>query len=112
MNDHEFERKLGELTAKVSRPDPTPAWKEDILARARQARETRAPRAPRWLLTALAAAWVLIALLRITTPEGLSVPGSSYRTVSSPAPVAAEQSISSLRHLLAMHGNADVLELP
>ena len=34
MNDDEFEKKLQSLTGALHRPDPTPAWKADILARA------------------------------------------------------------------------------
>ena len=66
MNDDNFEKKLLALTGAAGRPDPTPAWKADILARALREAEaaplTRlAP--PRWLLLSWAAAWIAILTL-------------------------------------------------
>ena len=107
MNDEEFEDKLRALTTKVTRPDPTPAWKADILAQARRARAKGAPHAPRWLLTVLGAAWLLIAALRFSTPADSSVRGASPSST-----VAASQRETSMRWLMAYHSNPDLLDLP
>ena len=51
MNDDPFERQLRALSAGLRRPDPTPAWKSEILARAhREAELQRSARLlpPRW----------------------------------------------------------------
>lgn len=67
MNDDGFEAKLRESLRRGGRPDPTPVWKEAILARALA--EVR-PRAhaqwlpPRWLMIGWAAAWVAALLLK------------------------------------------------
>lgn len=72
MNDEEFEKNLQTLTSALERPDPTAAWKADILARA--SRETATPLSrrllpPRWLLFSWVAAWVAIAWMSFTTPR-------------------------------------------
>jgi hypothetical protein len=72
MNDDELEKKLLALTGALRRPDPTPAWKADILARAH--REAQAiplsPIAPpRWLMLSWAAAWAAILALGLTIPH-------------------------------------------
>ncbi|RBP35183.1 hypothetical protein DES53_1259 [Roseimicrobium gellanilyticum] len=80
MNDDAFEKKLESLAGALPRPDPTPQWKADILARARReanadvgsATTTSAPAhrrlPPRWLMTVWCAAWAVIALLHFSTP--------------------------------------------
>ncbi|QIF05269.1 hypothetical protein [Roseimicrobium sp. ORNL1] len=73
MNDDAFEKKLESLAGAMPRPDPTPQWKAEILARARREAEASAvtPRRvlpPRWLMTVWCTAWVAIALLRFSTP--------------------------------------------
>ena len=68
MNDEEFEKKLHALTGALERPDPTSAWKADILARARREAATSSSRRilpPRWLM----ASWVAIAWMSFTTPR-------------------------------------------
>jgi len=71
MNDDDFEKKLRALTGAVRRPDPTPAWKADILARARREAKAiplRRTLPPRWLALSWAAAWVAIFALNFTAP--------------------------------------------
>ena len=61
MNDDDFENKLRAITGSLHRPDPTPAWKADILARARREADAipvKRMLPPRWLMMAWAAAWV------------------------------------------------------
>jgi hypothetical protein len=73
MND-DFEKKLIALTGALRRPDPTAAWKGDILARARseaQAIPFKRMLPPRVLMFAWAAAWAAIVLLSIATPRNL-----------------------------------------
>ena len=65
MSD-DFEQRLQSLTRELQRPNPAAAWKDEILARA-LARTRKRP--PRWLAIPLAASWVAILVLRITTPE-------------------------------------------
>lgn len=72
MNDEEFEKKLHALTGALERPDPTAAWKTEILARARREAATSSPSQilpPRWLLATWAAAWVAIVWMSFTTPQ-------------------------------------------
>jgi len=81
MNDDNFEKKLLALTGAAGRPDPTPAWKAEILARA--LRETEAAPVirlapPRWLLLSWAAAWTAILVLSFTTPRD-TMPGAARR---------------------------------
>ena len=87
MNDDDFEKKLLALTGAAGRPDPTPAWKADILARAlREAEAAPATRLapPRWLMLSWAAAWTAILALSFTTPRD-TTPGAERRTAAAPA---------------------------
>jgi hypothetical protein len=84
MNDDAFEKKLESLAGSLPRPDPTPQWKADILARARREAATPAASAlprralpPRWLMAAWCTAWALIVLMHVTTPADHSVAGTS-----------------------------------
>ena len=76
MKNDPFENKLHSLTNSLQRVDPTPAWKTEILARAR--REAMAVpvnriHVPRWQVYALAAAWIAIFALRFTvSPDPVS----------------------------------------
>jgi hypothetical protein len=107
MNDDEFEDKLRALSGKLVRPDPTAAWKADILACARQTREKVVPRTPRVLLTVLAAAWLLIAVLRLTTPADTATPGGPPDSAS-----LAMRDDSPLRALMAFQSRRELLDLP
>ena len=69
MNNDPFENILQSLTGSGRRVDPTPAWKSDILARARREAMTapkKRTQVPHWQMAALAAAWVAIFVLRFT----------------------------------------------
>jgi len=70
MNEEDFENKLRALTSALHRPDPTPAWKADILARARREADA-APHVrmlpPRSLVLSWAAAWVAILTMNVFT---------------------------------------------
>ena len=66
MNDDAFEKKLHALTGALPRPDPTPAWKADILARARREADAIPAKRmlpPRWLMLGWVAAWALVLAL-------------------------------------------------
>jgi hypothetical protein len=80
MNEDAFEKKLESLAGAVPRPDPTPQWKADILARARREAatvtaspsNTTTPRRvlpPRWLMTVWCTAWAVIAFLHFSKPS-------------------------------------------
>ncbi len=89
MNDDAFEKKLESLAGSLSRPDPTPLWKTDILARARREAFTPSPSPrrvlpPRWLMTAWCTAWVLIAFMHFTMPADHSATGASAQLASAP----------------------------
>jgi hypothetical protein len=69
MND-DFEKEFLRMPGALRRPDPTLAWKADILARAR--REAGARRRPPWLLVAgWTAAWTAIVMLTAATPRNV-----------------------------------------
>jgi hypothetical protein len=111
MNYEEFEDKLRVLTAKLTRPDPTAAWKTEILARART---DAASRFPRWPVLALGMTWVCIAVLRLTTPDTTSLhragAGSEMRTAMSPG--FQDKSDTPLRALIALHSNPQFPDHP
>lgn len=84
-DDTDFEKKLRALAGALRRPDPTPAWKADILARARREADaipTARLLPPRLLTFTWAAAWVAIALLSIATPRNPDRNPSSDPAVS------------------------------
>ena len=108
MNDDAFEDRLRALASQLQRPDPTPEWKAEILSRAAQARTHAAPRTPRWLLATLGAAWVLIVLLRFTTPHDST---TMHQTVAS-APSVDPSTDTPWRTLMAFHSNPELLDLP
>jgi len=65
----EFEEKLLEITRSTPRADPTPAWKADILARARaEAPPRHRMLPPRALIAGWAVAWAAIVALALATP--------------------------------------------
>lgn len=107
MNDDEFEGKLRALTAKFTRPDPSGEWKADILTQARLSRQKPLPRPPRLLLAVLGAAWLLIAILRFTTPSDVAV----MPTERGIMPLAARED-SALRMLIALRSNPNFLDVP
>ena len=87
MNDDEFEKKLRALTSALRRPDPTAAWKSDILARARrEALVIPMQRAlpPRWLMLSWAAAWVAICVLHFTAPAEVTPPSAAAMASTDP----------------------------
>lgn len=106
MNNDALEDKLRALASQLQRPDPTPEWKAEILARAAQARTKAAPRTPRWLLATLGAAWVLIAALRLSTPDN----PAAFSTAASTEPHAAGD--TSWSALMAFHSNPELTDLP
>lgn len=86
MNDEAFKKKLHALTGALERPDPTAAWKVDILARARSESAPASSRRilpPRWLLFSWIAAWVAIAWMSFTTPRSVD-PGHPSNLVTTP----------------------------
>ena len=77
MNNDDIEKKLRALTGALHRPDPTPAWKADILARARREADAipmKRTLPPRWLVLSWAAAWVAILALNFTAPKDVVSP--------------------------------------
>jgi hypothetical protein len=106
MNDDEFETKLRALTGALRRPDPTPAWKADILARARREAEAiPLPHTlpPRWLMLSWAAAWVAILALNFTTPTDATsrTEGTLAGGRTNPKSVIGENANASPQALLA-----------
>lgn len=68
----DFEKKLIALAGALHRPDPTPAWKAEILAQARREADAipiRGLLPPRALVLTWAAAWTAIALMTFSTPQ-------------------------------------------
>jgi hypothetical protein len=92
MKDDPFEQKLRRITGHLSRPDPTPEWKAEILARAlREARPSAANRAlpPRWLVACWSVAWLAILALHFSAPSNPDPsPGQTAARHSAPSPEA------------------------
>ncbi len=113
MNDDEFEMKLRALTRALHRPDPTPAWKADILARARREAEAipiKRALPPRWLALSWATAWAAIFALNLTAPRD-SAPPATRGIATAPAP--STELNASPQSLLALQRNMNRnLDLP
>lgn len=72
MNHDDFETKLQSLADALHRPDPTAAWKSEILGAANAARTaapSRSHRLPYWLLASWAVCWVAALTLHFMTPD-------------------------------------------
>lgn len=108
MNDDAFEQKLRKLTGHLSRPDPTPEWKAEILARAlREARPVAQNRAlpPRWLLACWSVAWLAILALHFTAPSNPDPwAGQTAASHSAPSPEATSgvMTLLALQHQLQL----------
>jgi hypothetical protein len=118
MNDDDFENKLRVLTGALQRPDPTPAWKADILARARREADAiplKRNLPPRWLMLGWAAAWTAILAMNLFTQRESSADLALSPRVS--APKQATPNIASpqgeLPALIAFHHHLNLnLDLP
>lgn len=102
MNDDDFETKLHAATSVSRRPDPTAAWKADILARARREADATAKARllpPRWLMLGWAAAWVAVIGLNLTSPKAEPQVALSPPIDSKPTPAPT---------LLAYHKNLNL----
>ena len=116
MNDDAFEKKLRELTSALQRPDPTPAWKADILARARREADAipfQRTLPPRWFVAALGVAWVAIFVMKFTTPSEAPLIGlrdvAVAKRISAPGVLPQGESWA----LLAFHNRMNLnLDLP
>lgn len=116
MNDDEFEKKLQALTGGLQRPDPTPAWKAEILARARREADAipfQRTLPPRWLMLGWAAAWVAILVMNLTAPSNPALGTTHFAVATKPDPMSAAPRDSSAQTLLAFHQRMNLnLELP
>ena len=116
MNDDEFEKKLHKLTSALRRPDPTPAWKADIVARARREAATiplQRTLPPRWLMLGWAAAWTVILVMNLTAPSNPGPETNHFAGASKREPAMAAPTDSTARTLLAFHHRMNLeLELP
>lgn len=116
MNDDAFEKKLRELTGALQRPDPTPVWKADILARARREADAigkKSTRPPRWFMAALGVAWAAILVMNVATPRETQPRTTQDIAAAKPtsAPDALPQGESWT--LLAFHNRMNLnLDLP
>lgn len=116
MNDDAFEKKLRALTSGLHRPDPTPAWKADILARARREadatpREPMLP--PRWFIAALGVAWAAILMMNFATPREPQPRTPQGFAVANPTPAPDATLPADRWTLLALHQRMNRnLELP
>ena len=112
MNDDEFEDKLHALTDRLSRPDPTPAWKTDILAHAREACRIRAPR---WYLVSLGMVWICIGILWLSTPGIDDINANSTTGPSASAVVPGlihDAPDTPWKTIIALNSNPDFPDLP
>lgn len=94
MNDNDLENQLRALTSALHRPDPTPAWKADILSRAlREASVTpfKPNSPPRWLMVGWAAAWTAIIAMNLLTPQDAGPNEWANRTKNSSPSIRASQ---------------------
>lgn len=108
MNDDAFEQKLRKLTGHLSRPDPTPEWKAEILARAlREARPSAPNRAlpPRWLVACWCVAWLAILALHFTAssnPDPWAGRTEDRQSAQAPSPGTPPMSLLALQHQLQL----------
>ncbi len=118
MNDDEFEKKLHTLTGALHRPDPTPAWKAEILARARReaaAIPFKRTLPPRSLMFGWAAAWVAILVMDFTAPSNPAPETNLFVGVpaSKPEPKGVPPADSTAPTLFAFHQRMNLnLDLP
>ena len=105
MNDDDFENKLLSLTRALHRPDPTPAWKQGILARAMReadaAAQKRRTLPPRWLMVSWGVAWAAAFVLNFSAPQASMPSPSSQTTAASadPGPALSETLLAYNRQL-------------
>lgn len=116
MNDDDFEKKLQALTRALRRPDPTAAWKADILSQAR--REAGAsPHVrtlpPRWLMLSWAAAWIAIVALEFTSPQFSDSDATLNQPPMAQTPLNTKSAKADLPALIAFHSHLNLnLDLP
>ncbi|WP_038160570.1 hypothetical protein [Verrucomicrobium sp. BvORR106] len=120
-HDDDFEQELRDrlVAARGQRQDPTPAWKQEILARASESRD-QATKAvgPRWLLVTLGGAWCVIFVLKLTTPETRDeVAPSMAATLNQPGDADGDASrgklpLTALDALLAINSQNQAVEVP
>lgn len=120
-HDDDFEQELRDrlMAARGQRHDPTPAWKQEILARASESRDQATKAAgPRWLLVTLGAAWCVIFVLKLTTPKvGDVASPSMVATLNQPGDADGEASrgklpLTALDALLAINAQNQAVEVP
>jgi hypothetical protein len=116
MNDEEFEQRLREMARPLKVNDPTREWKAQMLATARagatSGRENEGRRSP-WMVAMLLGVWLLIALMRMTTPgDGLrGVEGGEGVSKSDHVKVGPADETTSFS-LLAARVQLQLLDLP
>lgn len=105
MNENDIESQLCALTRALHRPDPTPAWKAEILSRAlREASVIPFKRnlPPRWLMGGWAAAWTAIIAMNFFTPRDGSSDDWANRS-ENPSPSMATPSREDLFALMTFN---------
>ena len=116
MNDDDFEKKLHALTGALHRPDPTPAWKAGILARARREADAipfKRLLPPRWLMLGWAAAWAVILAMNLTAPHDPDVRSGQGVAVAVPGPMQSGSPDFAAPTLLAYYQRMNLnLDLP
>lgn len=115
MNDNDLENQLRTWTNALQRPDPTPAWKAEILSRAiREASVTPLKRIlpPRWLMVGWAAAWTAIIAMNSVTPHD-SAPNAGMNPTNNQSPLLVPQPGGELSALIAFQQRQNLnLEFP
>jgi hypothetical protein len=120
-HDEDFEQALRDrlTAARRQRNDPTPAWKQEILARASESRDqTKKAVGPRWLLVTLGAAWCVIFVLKLTTPETRDEVAPLMATTLNQSGEAdgeatrGKQPLTALDALLAINSQNQAVEVP
>lgn len=115
MNDNDLENQMRALTNALQRPDPTPAWKAEILSRAlREASVIPLKRnlPPRWLMVGWAAAWVAIIAMNAVTPRD-AAPNAGMNPTNNPSPHLASPPGEELSALIAFQQRQNLnLEFP
>ncbi|MCE9519211.1 MAG: hypothetical protein K8R87_06645 [Verrucomicrobia bacterium] len=114
MNDDDFEKKLHALTGALHRPDPTPAWKADILARARREADAipfKRTLPPRWLMLGWAAAWAAVLAMYFTAPQDTATDYAVNKVKTTPPNTTTPQSDAPTLLAFQRHLNLN-LDLP
>jgi hypothetical protein len=108
MKDEDFEMKLKAMGESLNPPDPTSAWRTEIISRAmsqaESAKTARKSLPPRWLMASWGFAWAAVLVLNLSAPTPW-MPSESPR-VAAPSSATGEppaQTLFAYNRLLSLN---------